>query len=256
MVSQSNSKTMKLNCNADIKPGWHKASFIHYDEKKVQNVSCYLLEFQLEDSNNRVRSIMPIQNKYKIKIKRLKQALGMTESDSNFKQYLNKKLQIYIEHVNSSNNIMVELKDFADYQVDVPGYDGDGTTRISKKILIVDDQLEVGSLIGNYVEHLGFIPVVVNSVSEALTDFHPDKYLMIIADVIMPGQSGFDLVRHLHNNHPEVSVALMSGYFDKEMQNLQKIFGIDKIYRKPVFINAVKEMIFRALKKISEKDVQ
>jgi YesN/AraC family two-component response regulator len=66
----------------------------------------------------------------------------------------------------------------------------------------------------------------------------------------MPGKNGFDLVRFVHNKYPKMSVALISGYFDKEMENLQRIFGIDKVYRKPVFFQAVKEMIADSLKKI------
>jgi len=253
---QSNSKTIKLNQNINIKPGWYKASFVHYVEKQVQNIAYSYLEFQLKDSNNRIQAILPIQNNSMPKIKRLKQALGMSENESDFKQYLKKHLQVYIDHANNDDNAEIEVKDFANYQADVPDNNGEGTARIPKQILIVDDQKELASLIGNYVEHLGFIPVVVTSVSEALIDFNPDKYLMIISDIIMPGQSGFDLVRYMHNNHPEVPVALMSGYFDKEMQNLQKVFGIDKIYRKPVFINAVKEMIFNALKKMAAKNAE
>jgi hypothetical protein len=35
------------------------------------------------------------------------------------------------------------------------------------------------------------------------------------------------------------------------MQNLQQMFGIEKIYRKPVFLNSVKEMIACAIRKMA-----
>jgi DNA-binding NtrC family response regulator len=124
-------------------------------------------------------------------------------------------------------------------------------SKIPKHILIVDDQPEVAILIGNYVEQIGFIPDIVINVDDAINRFDPDKYLMVISDVIMPGKNGFDLVRTLHNEHPNVSVALISGYFDKEMENLQKLFGIEKVYRKPVFFKSVKEMVATALKNLS-----
>lgn len=126
---------------------------------------------------------------------------------------------------------------------------------MNKQILIVDDQLEVGTLIGNYLRQIGFIPVVVSSVDEALENFTPEKYLMIITDVVMPGKNGFDLVRYIHNNHPRIPVALISGYFDKEMENLQEVFGIEKIYRKPVFFKTVKEMVADSLIKLATKGV-
>ncbi|OQX92233.1 MAG: hypothetical protein B6D58_03975 [candidate division Zixibacteria bacterium 4484_95] len=122
---------------------------------------------------------------------------------------------------------------------------------MTRQILVIDDQPEVGALIGNYLKQIGFIPVVMSSVEEALDNFDPSEYLMIIADVIMPGKNGFDLVRFMCNNHPRIPVALISGYFDKEMENLQKVFGIDKIYRKPVFLRSVKEMVADSLIKLA-----
>ena len=124
---------------------------------------------------------------------------------------------------------------------------------MTKQILIVDDQLEVGELIGNYLKQIGFIPVVVSSVDDVLKNFDPEKYLMIISDVVMPGKNGFDLVRYMHNNHPQVPIALISGYFDNEMKNLQEVFGIKKIYRKPVFFKTVKEMVTDSLVRLGTK---
>ena len=118
----------------------------------------------------------------------------------------------------------------------------------AKQILVVDDQPEVGAQIGAYLRQLSFMPVVVNSVEEALTNFEPDRYLLIICDVLMPGKNGFDLVRFIRNEHPHIPVVLISGYFDKQMEDLQKVFGIAKIYRKPVFFNTIKLLLADSLK--------
>jgi CheY-like chemotaxis protein len=116
----------------------------------------------------------------------------------------------------------------------------------SKKILVVDDQPEVANQIAAYVRALGFVPIVVNSVEEALFNFDPNQYGLIISDVIMPGKNGFDLVRFIKNEHPHIPVALISGYFDKQMQDLQKIFNIEQIYRKPVFMKTVRQILASA----------
>jgi two-component system, NtrC family, response regulator PilR len=117
----------------------------------------------------------------------------------------------------------------------------------SKKILVVDDQPEVANQIAAYVRALGFVPIVVNSVEEALYNFDPKQYCLIISDVIMPGKTGFDLVRFIKNEHPNMPVALISGYFDKQMQDLQKVFNIEQIYRKPVFLKTVRQILNSAL---------
>ena len=112
-----------------------------------------------------------------------------------------------------------------------------------KKVLVVDDQPEVGAQIGAYLKHLGIIPAFALSVGDVIAGFDPNIYRLIICDVMMPGKNGFDLVRFIRNEFPQIPVVLVSGYFDKQMEELQKVFGIGRIYRKPVFLNTVKQML-------------
>ena len=121
----------------------------------------------------------------------------------------------------------------------------------TKKILIVDDQSDMASLLSNYIKQLNYIPVIVGSVNEALKILNSDEYFMVISDVIMPGKNGFDLVRYLKDKYPQISIALISGYYDKNMLNMQKSLGIEKIYHKPIFLDAVKEMIDNSIKETS-----
>jgi len=179
----------------------------------------------------------------------------MSENSRDFKHYYNKNVKIYIEHVAVDGEIKAEAKDFDKSEQNTAASSNLQISKENKQILIIDDQPEVAILLGNYVRQLDFIPVVVTSVGEAKKRFNPDNYLMVISDIIMPGENGFDLVRYIHNNHPGFPIALISGYFDKEMQNLQKVFGIEKIYRKPVFLNSVREMIFNALKEMVPEKV-
>ena len=125
---------------------------------------------------------------------------------------------------------------------------GNGITPKAKKILIVDDQVDIAVLLSNYIQQLDYIPVIVGSVKEALKILNPDEYFLVIPDIIMPGQNGFDLVRYLEKKYPQISIALVSGYFDKNMLNMQKTLKINKIYHKPIFLNAVKEMVDNSIR--------
>lgn len=125
---------------------------------------------------------------------------------------------------------------------------GNGITPKAKKILIVDDQVDIAVLLSNYIQQLDYIPVIVGSVKEALKILNPDEYFLVISDIIMPGQNGFDLVRYLEEKYPQISIALVSGYFDKNMLNMQKTLKINKIYHKPIFLNAVKEMVDNSIR--------
>jgi len=239
-----------------LETGWYDARLLKSVERPCDAVPCSFLEFKIEDSNQSVWAILDQKEDSSAERIRLKAALGMSENEFDFKPYYNLRIKIFIENATEGGQAGNAVKDFAPghnkARANLPG----AATQPPKYILIVDDQPEVATLIGNYVRQIGFIPVVVSAVEEAITRFEPELFLMIISDVIMPGQNGFDLVRHMHNKHPQVNVALMSGYCDKEMENLQQVFGIAKIYRKPVFFNAVKEMVATSLKKLAVERIR
>jgi DNA-binding NtrC family response regulator len=117
-----------------------------------------------------------------------------------------------------------------------------------KKILVVDDQPEVANQISAYLEHMGFSTSVVNSVEAALVIFNPSQCELVICDVLMPGKNGFDMVTFIKNEHPEIPIALISGYFDQHMKECQKILNIDRIYQKPVFLKTIKQILNDTLK--------
>jgi CheY-like chemotaxis protein len=245
----SNTQKLDFSGNNDIQPGWYNAIFVRHQKKSQQEITFFYFEFQLSDKKKKIWGILPQHENYRAKFASLKQALGMSDQDTDFAPYYEKSLQIYIEKIVHEGKTKYEVTDYAGIDANQTRGKTGSAIQMPRQILIVDDQLEVANLIGNYVRQLGFIPVLANTVDEALHEFEPDKYFMVISDVMMPGKNGFDIVRFMHNRHPQTSVALISGYVDKEMENLQKVFGIEKIYKKPVFLNSVKEMIANALQK-------
>jgi CheY-like chemotaxis protein len=283
-MSLPNTQKIKIDKTRMIESNWYRARLVGHVEKDNNNVISSHIEFELLEKDQHIWSILAHEESSLPKIQRLKQALGMADEETDLTPHYNKHVMIYVDNILKDGVILHEIKDFMipkdielmlDQQAEPEArntrpkmpqpepinkeYTADtqpistktrASAKIPRHILIVDDQPEVALLIGNYVEQIGFIPDIVITVDDAIDRFDPDKYLMVISDVIMPGKNGFDLVRALHNEHPNVSVALISGYFDKEMENLQKLFGIEKVYRKPVFFKSVKEMVATALKKL------
>jgi DNA-binding NtrC family response regulator len=121
-------------------------------------------------------------------------------------------------------------------------------TQSSKKILVVDDQPEIANQIGAYLGHMGYETTIVNSVEAALVIFSPNVFELVISDVLMPGKNGFDMVQFIKNEHPQIPVALISGYFDQHMKECQKILNIERIYQKPVFLKTIKQILNDTLK--------
>jgi len=66
-----------------------------------------------------------------------------------------------------------------------------------KTVLLVEDSLTEMQLLTNYLQKLGLIVVSAQSGEEAQTKLINQTPDLIVLDVILPGQSGFELCREL-----------------------------------------------------------
>lgn len=86
------------------------------------------------------------------------------------------------------------------------------TATATYSVLIVDDEPEFRSWLRRHLEDSGLMRVVgvVSDATQALElvgEEHPD---LVLADVHMPGQDGFDLARAVHQLNPSIRVILIS----------------------------------------------
>jgi two-component system NtrC family sensor kinase len=65
------------------------------------------------------------------------------------------------------------------------------------KILVVDDEREIGHILQTGLSRMGFVVDYVCSAPEALSKAALGKYDFVLTDVKMPGGSGFDMFREL-----------------------------------------------------------
>ncbi|MCR5879208.1 ATP-binding protein [Phenylobacterium sp. J367] len=82
------------------------------------------------------------------------------------------------------------------------------------KVLIVEDNPEVGRLSAELLTDLGYEPESVPSAQEALRRLAegPQAYRLVFTDVVMPGMSGLELGQEIRRRYPEIPVVLTSGY--------------------------------------------
>ncbi|MDA4117189.1 MAG: response regulator [Thaumarchaeota archaeon] len=66
-----------------------------------------------------------------------------------------------------------------------------------KRILIVDDEVDITSALKKGMETKGFLVDAHNAPTEAIRRFKPNTYSLAILDVRMPEMSGFELYREL-----------------------------------------------------------
>ncbi|MFH1927361.1 MAG: GAF domain-containing protein, partial [Chloroflexota bacterium] len=74
-----------------------------------------------------------------------------------------------------------------------------------KRILVVDDEEAVASLLRRILERLGCQITTVHSGEEALAHLDAEEFDVIVSDLKMPGLSGQELYAQLNENRPEVA---------------------------------------------------
>jgi two-component system alkaline phosphatase synthesis response regulator PhoP len=69
-----------------------------------------------------------------------------------------------------------------------------------KKILAVDDQVQIVRLIQVNLEKAGFQVITAYDGDEGLEKFHAERPDLVILDVIMPKRDGFEVLRAIKTN--------------------------------------------------------
>lgn len=101
-----------------------------------------------------------------------------------------------------------------------------------KKILIVDDEVNLLELLKDALENFGYdIRTATDGVVaiKALESFMPD---LLVSDARMPGMTGFELVSYLRKIRPELPCVLVSGYAEG-LEKRAFAAGVEALFMKP-----------------------
>jgi DNA-binding NtrC family response regulator len=79
------------------------------------------------------------------------------------------------------------------------------------RILVVDDDSDVLELLGSVLEGDGHEVSTANDGEHALMSFSAGSFDVVVTDVRMPGQDGFDLLDHIRDRSPSLPVILVTG---------------------------------------------
>jgi PAS domain S-box-containing protein len=117
-----------------------------------------------------------------------------------------------------------------------------------ERILIVDDEDMVSSVLAQGLERLGYEVACCISADEALEVMRegPENWDMVITDQMMPGMSGHELAMRLRAEFPALPVILCSGYSDP-VSELGLDEEVDHVLVKPIDAGHLAETVRRVL---------
>ena len=129
---------------------------------------------------------------------------------------------------------------------EAPGEEGGeaGVDRRTGRVLIVEDNDEVGEFAETLLTELGHDVTRARSAAEALELALAEDYDVVFTDVVMPKMSGLELAERLARDRPGLPVVLTTGYSDEIARSGT---GGRPVILKPYRLEALAEAIDQAL---------
>ena len=128
----------------------------------------------------------------------------------------------------------------------------------SKKVLVVDDEMNIRLFLKTLLETSGYSPHLAKNAQEGLERAGEIKPDLIILDVMMPGEGGLVMYQGLQENAElkKVPVIMLSAVGATTFKHALKIMGIGKAsypypfayVQKPPKVDEIKAIIDHALK--------
>ncbi len=116
-----------------------------------------------------------------------------------------------------------------------------------RHILIVDDEEKLGRFISMVLKQIGYAPVVCQSVAEARKQLDARAWNLVITDIVMPRESGFDLMRWVGSHYPMLPVIAMTAHSTEAIENQLPKLGFSEVVYKPFTIDTLRQAVQRVV---------
>ena len=115
------------------------------------------------------------------------------------------------------------------------------------KLLIVDDNKDITTMLSKYLLMKGFDCTVSNDGKDGMNLIKNGLFDRVILDMAMPDFGGMDIINELEKSNKlkdnKIIIFTASSISDEEGLDLLKKDGIIKLFRKPVQLNELLESI-------------
>ncbi|HEX2166992.1 MAG TPA: response regulator [Longimicrobiales bacterium] len=110
------------------------------------------------------------------------------------------------------------------------------------RILVVDDDADACNILSHVIAHLGHSAECIQDSVEALPRLLREHFDVVLLDLVMPGLSGFDLLRATHAGQERpAAVIAVSSYHEFRHQAAEQ--GFHAFVDKPVEIGKLRPLL-------------
>jgi len=117
---------------------------------------------------------------------------------------------------------------------------------LPEKVLLVDDEKDFVMTLSERLQMRDLQPATAYSGEDALNLIKEETPDVIVLDLKMPGIDGFDVLKQVKTEHPEVEVIILTGHGNEKDKELCMELGAFAYLEKPVDIDVLSDVIKRA----------
>lgn len=125
-----------------------------------------------------------------------------------------------------------------------------------KRILIVEDDEGMRSLLKDFFEEEGFETDSVSNGSEAFRILVREIFDIVITDIRMPGLTGLDIIPGVRRLQPETFIIVITAFGSEEVHRKAMERGANSYLEKPLHFDELREMVHELLSSKERRDGQ
>jgi CheY-like chemotaxis protein len=130
-----------------------------------------------------------------------------------------------------------------------PNYAGlkDPHSLLNKKILIVDDELDIREVLRGFLEDCGATVSTASSAKEALEKALEADFDLVLSDISMPNRDGYALIEDLRRLKPSPPVIALTAYASEQAKLRALTAGFVAHVAKPVELSELLEVVLSSV---------
>ena len=101
------------------------------------------------------------------------------------------------------------------------------------RILIADDERPITDLLASFLSSQGYFCETATNGRTALEMVSQNHFDVVITDVVMPDMDGITLTQKLSQQFPNLSIMVMTGYYDEKSMESAATAGAHEFIKKP-----------------------
>ncbi|MBI4429705.1 MAG: PAS domain S-box protein [Ignavibacteriales bacterium] len=119
-----------------------------------------------------------------------------------------------------------------------------------ESVLVVDDEKDVGEIIGGMLSQLGYKVTIVDSGRKALALYKKKKrFDVVVLDMNMPSMGGKETFLKLKGIDPNANVLISTGYSDQSIESSHISHAVDGFLQKPYQLEELSKTMRELLEK-------